>query len=219
MDVLLYPHYTVLARRIPRGVTPNQLTTLAGICGVLACACLLFAHSRVGLFLSAVLLYLYTAFDSLDGIHARATGQSSPLGYFYDHFLDSLVLVLLLFSVSVRFSLLTPFFLLLFLLRVMLNAVGFLTREVTGELHLPPLGPVFETICYCVAFLVLGLWPHSFVLPLPDATAPVVRDFLVRNGLMQWDVLKVFCLLYFAGIPLALQRQLAEVRTAAASRK
>jgi hypothetical protein len=47
----------------------------------------------------------------------------------------------------------------------------------------------------------------------------VVRDFLVRNGLMQWDVLKVFCLLYFAGIPLALQRQLAEVRTAAASRK
>ena len=214
MDVLLYPAYTALARRIPSGVTPNQITTLAGICGVLACASLLLVRTRSGLLVAALLLYLYTALDSLDGIHARATGQSSKLGYFYDHLLDSLVVVLLLFAVGVRFSMLTPFFVLLFLMRVMLNAVGFLTREVTGELHLPALGPVFETICYCAAFLTLSVWPHSYEVALPDSTPPGVRGFLTRNGLLEWDVLKVLCLLYFAGIPLALRRQLAEVRAA-----
>jgi hypothetical protein len=106
------------------------------------------------------------------GSTPRATGQSSPLGYFYDHFLDSLVLVLLLFSVSVRFSLLTPFFLLLFLLRVMLNAVGFLTREVTGELHLPPLGPVLKRFAtawhsWCWAYGHIPSCSRSPTRPLP----------------------------------------------------
>jgi phosphatidylglycerophosphate synthase len=217
VDVLLYPCYTSLARRIPRAVTPNQITTFSAICGIAACGCVLLLEARWGLFLAAALLYLYTALDSLDGIHARATGQASTLGYFYDHLVDSVVLALLLFSVSVRFSLLTPFFALLFLLRVMLNAVGFLAAKITGEVHLPAMGPVFESICYCVAFLTLSLWPHSFALPLPDATAPWLRGFLVKNGLAEWDVLKLFCLLYLAGIPLALRRLLAEVRTTAAA--
>jgi phosphatidylglycerophosphate synthase len=199
-------------------VTPNQITTLSGICGIAACGCLLLVPTRSGLLLSALLLYLYTALDSLDGIHARATAQASAIGYFYDHLLDSVILALLLFSVGVRFSLLTPFFVLLFLLRVMLNAVGFLAREVTGELHLPALGPVFETICYAVAFLTLAVWPHSFALPLPEDTAPGVRGVLARNGLLEWDVLKLLCLLYFAGIPLGLRRMLAEVRATAASK-
>jgi phosphatidylglycerophosphate synthase len=216
VDVLLYPWYASLARHIPRTVTPNQITTWSGACGIAACACVLLVEGRLGLLLGALLLYLYTALDSLDGIHARATGQSSAFGYFYDHVLDSLVLVLLLFSVGVRFSMLTPFFVLLFLLRVMLNAVGFLATKVTGELHLPAMGPVFETICYAVAFLTLGLWPHSFVLPLPDGAAPWVRGLLARNGLLEWDVLRAFCLLYFVGIPLGLRRMLMEVRSAAA---
>lgn len=80
-----------LERRIPRTVSANTLTlsSLGCAAGGFAIA-LLTTPSRLTLFVVALLFTAYTLLDNLDGPHARATGTSSPLGEFLDHWLDSL---------------------------------------------------------------------------------------------------------------------------------
>ena len=44
---------------------------------------------RIRFLVAVFFLFAYTACDNIDGMHARATGQSSRLGEFLDHWLDS----------------------------------------------------------------------------------------------------------------------------------
>ncbi len=78
--------------RIPAAVTPNMLTVAGTIAAALSCGVVFVAvpgHPGALVF-SAVLVLLYLTLDNLDGFHARRTGQSSALGEFLDHWLDTL---------------------------------------------------------------------------------------------------------------------------------
>jgi phosphatidylglycerophosphate synthase len=79
--------------RIPASITPNSLTIVGQICGVLSAVATYGAAVGGVPFLylvSTFLLLAYLTFDNIDGAHARRTGQTSPLGEFLDHGLDGL---------------------------------------------------------------------------------------------------------------------------------
>ena len=80
-------------RRIaPTGVTPNQLTTLRLVTGLIAAA----GFAQGGEFwprLGGVIFLLSLLLDRADGELARQTGRSSPLGYRYDLVCDCLATV------------------------------------------------------------------------------------------------------------------------------
>ena len=80
-------------RRIaPTGVTPNQLTTLRLVTGLVAAAAFAVGGPiwpRIG----GVIFLLSLLLDRADGELARQTGRSSPLGYRYDLVCDCLATV------------------------------------------------------------------------------------------------------------------------------
>lgn len=201
VDRLTYPLYGRIAVHIPRSVTPNAITIASFAVALAGVACLGFGRSPLSLVAAAGLLYLYTLLDSLDGIHARLTGQTSPIGHFLDHLFDTLVLSLLLFAVLVRFDLLSPLYVGLVLARLTLQAVGFLVEKTIGELPLPALGPVFETFCYIGGFLAVAICPFEIALAgrLPGEAVRLLGAI----GLARLDVMRLLLLVYVPGILLA----------------
>ena len=70
-------------------VTPNQITFVSGMFGVMA-AMLLVVPSYYALFTAALFIHIYSVFDSLDGQLAKAKKMSSPYGMWLDIFFDKL---------------------------------------------------------------------------------------------------------------------------------
>jgi cytidyltransferase-like protein len=97
---LLTPLWNFCCRFVPKQVAPNVLTLGSLICsisaGVVASICenhyAEHGPSWVGALLAAATLFFtfsYQTLDAMDGKHARATGQSSPLGEYWDHGCDA----------------------------------------------------------------------------------------------------------------------------------
>lgn len=97
---LLTPFWTFCCRFVPKRVAPNVLTLAALLSSILAgvLASVSERHysehgpSWPGALLTAAALLLtfsYQTLDAMDGKHARATGQSSPLGEYWDHSCDA----------------------------------------------------------------------------------------------------------------------------------
>ena len=86
-DVLyarIAPIYDVLARLVPRAVSPNHLT-MAGLASAAGAAVALCAvQAAWACWLGAAFVLGYEILDSLDGKHARNTSQSSRFGAYLD---------------------------------------------------------------------------------------------------------------------------------------
>lgn len=103
-NYILKPYWRWFAQIFPVTMAPN-LVTLSGlgfivinVMTVLYYDPLLNQDSpRWTYFSYAIGLFLYQTFDACDGMHARRTGQSSPLGELFDHCIDSLNTTLSLF--------------------------------------------------------------------------------------------------------------------------
>ncbi|CCF60283.1 hypothetical protein KAFR_0J02190 [Kazachstania africana CBS 2517] len=101
---ILRPFWRKFAKIFPLWMAPN-LVTLSGlgfiiinVLTVLYYDPFLNQSSPRWTYLSyAVGLFLYQTFDACDGIHARQTGQSGPLGELFDHCIDSINTTLSLF--------------------------------------------------------------------------------------------------------------------------
>ena len=85
-------YYVALFHRCIPARMPANIITLASACfmGVLAPLCVFGVWQNRELFgaLCALLVHNYLLGDHLDGMQAKATGTSSSLGEFLDHFLD-----------------------------------------------------------------------------------------------------------------------------------
>ncbi|KAL0217780.1 hypothetical protein RCL1_008629 [Eukaryota sp. TZLM3-RCL] len=98
---VLIPIWHVIQKRLPSWVSPNAITFTGGLCTILVFLyAMLFNEevftrplTRVSCILIGIAWLAFLACDSLDGIHARATGMCSPLGDCIDHSIDSLVYV------------------------------------------------------------------------------------------------------------------------------
>ncbi|MEX2666461.1 CDP-alcohol phosphatidyltransferase family protein [Candidatus Uabimicrobium amorphum] len=76
---------------LPAKLKPNTITIFGFFCMILSgiSVWLTFYGYDIGFLAAVLFLFAYTACDNVDGMHARATGQSSRLGEFLDHWLDS----------------------------------------------------------------------------------------------------------------------------------
>lgn len=81
-------------------VTPNHLTTLRLVTGVVACG--LFAIGTSNWNIYAGCLWLLSAFlDRADGELARVSGKTSPWGHQYDYFSDVFVTALFFVGIGI----------------------------------------------------------------------------------------------------------------------
>ena len=104
-------HYLnfVVQRVFPPWLAPN-LVTLMGFGCFLTGYTTIMAHCTVGecpdatprwvFYAMALAMFLYQSFDNCDGKQARRTGTSSPLGEFFDHGVDALVVTLGCFVIT-----------------------------------------------------------------------------------------------------------------------
>ncbi|MGL4964286.1 MAG: CDP-alcohol phosphatidyltransferase family protein [Inquilinus sp.] len=88
-DTLIHRIVRPVVRRIaPIGVTPNQLTSVRLVTGVVAAVA--FACGGIWADLGGVVFLLSMLFDRADGELARQTGRMSPEGHRYDLCVDCL---------------------------------------------------------------------------------------------------------------------------------
>lgn len=90
----LSPYFTWVFVRL--GVTPNQVTVLMVVCGVLAGVVLAFGGLWSAI-VAALLIQLYLLLDCSDGEVARYTGKTSVAGVYLDrigHYLSELALLI-----------------------------------------------------------------------------------------------------------------------------
>ncbi|CAG9328398.1 unnamed protein product [Blepharisma stoltei] len=89
--------WSPLSKFIPNSIAPNMITLLSTISIMLGAILSLFyndmqfgKNSPLWVWpVAGLCLWLYDTLDNLDGLHARRTGQGSPLGQLMDHGLDS----------------------------------------------------------------------------------------------------------------------------------
>lgn len=103
----LKPFWLWFEQIFPSNMAPN-LVTLLGLGFIIINVLLVFIYDpylkeespRWVYFAHAFGIFMYQTFDGCDGIHARRTGQSGPLGELFDHSIDSIntTLCVLIFS-------------------------------------------------------------------------------------------------------------------------
>ncbi|ODV58323.1 Choline/ethanolaminephosphotransferase [Ascoidea rubescens DSM 1968] len=95
---VLKPFWLKFVQIFPLSMAPN-LVTLLGFCFILINLITVFIYDiylnnldcpRWCYLSYAIGLFLYQTFDACDGIHARRTGQSGPLGELFDHCVDAI---------------------------------------------------------------------------------------------------------------------------------
>ena len=94
LDNLLVPYWRSLATLMPRWISPNLISVSGGLCALLSAVLSITALLSGASWLcicSGALLFLYMHADSVDGPHARNTGQTSQLGALVDHGVDAFV--------------------------------------------------------------------------------------------------------------------------------
>jgi phosphatidylglycerophosphate synthase len=112
LDNLLNPWWQFAANRLPVWISPNMVTLTGfffAFTGMLAQVLTQFypetfvawaglADEEVRLIVNtytAFTLFMYQTLDAMDGKHARATGQSTPLGALFDHGIDGCVMTMI----------------------------------------------------------------------------------------------------------------------------
>lgn len=97
LDLAMNPFWARCQTFLPRWISPNAVTLFGGLCLVLMpinvfCAGTASVATHL---LNSFLVFLYQTADAVDGKHARATQQSTPLGALVDHGVDGLSLMLI----------------------------------------------------------------------------------------------------------------------------
>jgi phosphatidylglycerophosphate synthase len=188
-DRLLYPFYGRFAAHIPKAVHPNIITLCAITSSLSAAGMFAFYSTTEAYFYCTVLILCWCVLDSLDGIHARNTGQCSNLGGFLDHVGDSVGLLAMHLAFVYRLEIHDPVLVGALLLRQAMNGWVFLIQVYTGKLYLPSTGSSFEL--YTLMLLMLT----KFFFP----------DLVFSIGtLPQHDLIGNATLIYYLAVPSSL---------------
>ncbi|CDF91496.1 ZYBA0S12-00254g1_1 [Zygosaccharomyces bailii CLIB 213] len=108
----------------------------------------------------AVGLFLYQLFDACDGIHARRTGQSGPLGELFDHCVDALNTTLSMFPFCSTVGVGYTYMLIIIQFACLCNFYLSTWEEYhTHKLFLSEFsGPVEGILVVCIAFILTGVF-------------------------------------------------------------
>ena len=179
-NYVLKPFWRAFAKIFPTWMAPN-VVTLLGLCFIIINVITTLYYDpqlnvetpRWTYYSYSLGLFLYQTFDACDGMHARRTGQSGPLGELFDHCIDSINTTLSLFPFCsttgmgfTRFFILTQF-------SVLCNFYLSTWEEYhTHKLYLSEFsGPVEGILSLIITFLLTGIFGpqtiwHSEILAL-----------------------------------------------------
>jgi diacylglycerol cholinephosphotransferase len=173
---ILKPFWNKFVDVFPHWLAPNVIT-LSGFGFILIniITCLIVSpdfesvHPRWCYFTYALGLFLYQTFDACDGLQARRTGQSGPLGELFDHCIDSLnttVSLLVFVSVTMQgFSYCTIFMQFAVLMNFYLSTWE---EYHTHKLFLSEFsGPVEGILIIISGFILSGILGPELVWKLP----------------------------------------------------
>lgn len=164
-------HYVAqFYRAVPARLTANMITIASAVfMWAMVPLCLLGVARHQALFggLCALLIHNYLVGDHLDGMHAKATNTSSPLGEFLDHFLDvfngSLMLWAGVCLLNVQSTAVLPLLLFVYFLCF---AATMMEQQETGRLQMGRYGNLESFVTMILFFLswtipAVQLWWHT----------------------------------------------------------
>ncbi|KAF0273143.1 hypothetical protein FOG51_02019 [Hanseniaspora uvarum] len=173
---ILKPFWNKFVNIFPHWLAPNVIT-LSGfgfiLINIITCLIVspdfLSVHPNWCYFTYALGLFLYQTFDACDGLQARRTGQSGPLGELFDHCIDSLnttVSLMVFTSVTMLgFSYCTVFMQFVVLLNFYLSTWE---EYHTHKLFLSEFsGPVEGILMIIGGFILTGIFGPDVVWKLP----------------------------------------------------
>jgi hypothetical protein len=144
---VLYPHlkkyvWAPILPGLPAWLSPNTMTLLGNFFAWASFAVLLVLkpEDSTWFLVPALGNFLYLSLGNMDGMQARRSGRSSPLGEFLDHWFDAFNTGLLVFGFGVAMRT-PPWFLVLMLSLV---CVAYFSR--VAEVPLPDLGASVEAV-------------------------------------------------------------------------
>jgi phosphatidylglycerophosphate synthase len=139
-----------LVKLLPERLPANAITLTGSascalafliLSGILVGPLSVFARARPWIFgVAGLLVFLYQLTDSLDGLQARRSGSSGPLGEFLDHWLDSINAFLLPLGIALAFPAI-PFAIAAIGILIFAIADWLMSRSVL-ELGVMELGPI-----------------------------------------------------------------------------
>lgn len=198
-DPILYrlitrPVCEFIQKRIPAKIMPNTITWL-GLTATLLGALLAmtfdwsFDHApRIIHLAYAVIMMFYIITDSLDGIHARNSKQSSPLGKILDHCSDSWTtnssMVMLGSSMKTGFS---PVFKCIMITTLIGFYIAAMVEKYTGSMVFSNFSGGSEALYLLAAF-------HLFAFFYPNTVPSYLKSSKFLNRLT--PSLVIFCGLY-----------------------
>ena len=185
-----------LARHIPPWIRPNTITAAGAVfmLGSLVFVRLALGGNRWGCLGAALCTLLYFTCDNVDGPHARRTGQSSHLGEFLDHWLDSFNGAVLTMGVALCLGVHGPL-LLLYVAGVSLSYFATIWEQHhTGTFHSEWLGSNEAIIVGSGAYLLLFAFHGSPWLTFQQSWTNPVVYLTIFAGSVSW--LTLFKVLY-----------------------
>lgn len=154
-----------LIKTTPRALPANFITLLAN----LFCWVALYLSINPSLLeplnglVISFLLIIYLLGDHLDGLQAKSTGTSSPLGEFIDHFLDALNLGVVVYIVAITFNVGNLWLLSATLLTTYAAQVGnYYHQFKSGELVRHSIGFTEFVAISALLIIMKELTPHWF---------------------------------------------------------
>lgn len=160
---VISPVYDLLARFVPRAVSPNQLTLAGLACTVLAAVLLNLYHEAWICWVAAALVLGYEVFDSLDGKHARNTAQSSRFGAYLDTAIDGLAAGLLYTGLVGHFQLYSPIFLFAIAIRMGKACLVYASAAETRLRLNPEIGTTVENLIMGAVLVLSALFPAAAI--------------------------------------------------------
>ena len=168
--------FAVLHRGIPYGVPANMLTLISII--IMWTTFFFFVNLEEvaghDILLAVVAIFLYILFDHFDGLQAKATRSSSPLGEILDHFSDvfngAIVFYLCFRVLQVDLDWL---FLTVLWFNYMVFAVTYVEQNVRKELYFGKIGSleglvlILLIMVSCIPVDGRNLWHASFLDGVP----------------------------------------------------
>jgi phosphatidylglycerophosphate synthase len=150
----LWPFWVYLQKFVPPYIAPNVISFLGFFCTFLALLVVGLFHDIYPItseILSTLLIFIYINLDCIDGIHARANNNASPMGEFIDHACDSISAIFISLTACYVFSVNKELIIWLITQIVLLNFIMcHLEAYVKGEVYFSRFfGPTEVLLYYC----------------------------------------------------------------------
>lgn len=213
----LAPLYGRIAAKVPKQVSPNQLSLMGLGCAVMAAAVLMAWSDPLACLPAGVLVLLFGMFDCIDGMHARNTGQSSLFGAYLDAVVDVLMAGIIYPALIVRYQLYAPIYVFTACFR---PVVACMIHACTAETRVridPEFGSVSENLTMSAVLFAAGAFPGA--VNLVDMTGPDSwwTPMLVGQKLAELTVVKGAMLFAALALLFTAVRGLVEAKAMLAS--